>query len=76
MINAFRQEATVQPGGKIEIRVPELAPGSRAEVIILSETSAPQSLRPLRTFIGAGKGAFATPEEADAFIRKERDSWD
>jgi len=29
----------------------------------------------LRSLIGAGKGGFATPEEADAFIRQERDSW-
>ena len=25
---------------------------------------------------GAGRGSFATPEEADAFLRRERDSWD
>lgn len=27
------------------------------------------------SLIGAGRGSFATPEEADAFIRQERDSW-
>lgn len=27
-------------------------------------------------WIGAGKGLFSTPEEADAFIRSERDRWD
>lgn len=26
--------------------------------------------------IGSGKGAFASPEEADRFIREERDAWD
>ena len=25
---------------------------------------------------GAGRGSFATPEEADAFLRRERDSWE
>ena len=25
---------------------------------------------------GSGKGSFATSQEADDFIRKERDSWD
>lgn len=27
-------------------------------------------------FIGIGKVSFATPEEADRFIREERDRWD
>ena len=30
----------------------------------------------LTSFIGAAKGSFATPEEADQFIRQERDAWD
>jgi hypothetical protein len=30
----------------------------------------------LTRFIGAAKGSFATPAEADAFIRQERDAWD
>lgn len=25
---------------------------------------------------GAGRGSFATPEEADAFLRRERDLWE
>ena len=35
MVAAIRHEVTVQPGGVIEIRSPELEPGSRAEVIVL-----------------------------------------
>lgn len=35
MVAAIRQQVTVQPGGVIEIRSPELEPGSRAEVIVL-----------------------------------------
>jgi hypothetical protein len=27
-------------------------------------------------FFGSGRGAFATPDEADAFIRQERDAWE
>jgi hypothetical protein len=27
-------------------------------------------------FFGAGKGGFNSPEEADRFIRAERDAWD
>ncbi|MBO1349988.1 MAG: hypothetical protein EBE86_022585 [Hormoscilla sp. GUM202] len=29
----------------------------------------------LRAIIGTGKGCFKTPQEADEFIRKERDKW-
>jgi hypothetical protein len=35
MLAAIRQQVTVQPGGVIEIRSPELEPGSRVEVIVL-----------------------------------------
>ena len=28
------------------------------------------------SFFGAGRGSFATPEEADAFLRQERDTWE
>lgn len=34
------------------------------------------SLEPLTSIIGTAKGSFATPEEADQFIRQERDEWD
>jgi len=31
---------------------------------------------PLVSIIGTAQGSFATPEEADQFIRQERDAWD
>lgn len=31
---------------------------------------------PLTSLIGTAPGSFATPEEADQFIRQERDEWD
>jgi Protein of unknown function (DUF2281) len=31
--------------------------------------------RSLAAMIGQGKGAFASPEEVDQFIRAERDQW-
>lgn len=31
---------------------------------------------PLTSLIGLAPGSFATPEEADLFIRQERDAWD
>ena len=41
MVAALRQQVTVKPGGLIEIRSPELEPGSRAEVIVLLAGKSP-----------------------------------
>lgn len=46
----------------------ELYHGSRDQLTI--------DERPLTSFIGTAKGCFATPEEADQFIRQERDAWE
>ena len=37
MVTALKQTVVVQPGGLIEIRAPELAAGTEAEVIVLVE---------------------------------------
>ena len=76
MVNAIRQQVTVQDGGVIEIRSPELTAGTRAEVIVLVEDSQPPRKRLLRSIIGTGKGGFASADEADAFLRRERDAWE
>ena len=74
-MHAIRHHVVVEQDGRIEICDPKLKVGTHAEVIVLEE--APQQKpRPLSRLIGAAKGAFATPEEADAFIRRERDSWE
>jgi hypothetical protein len=75
MIHALRQKVIVQPGGVIEIRSDELPPGATADVIVILD-SAPAQALPLVRLIGAGKGSFATPAEADAFLRDERDAWE
>ena len=31
--------------------------------------------QPLTSIIGTGQGSFATPEQADEFIRMERETW-
>jgi hypothetical protein len=38
MVTALKQTVVVQPGGLIEIRAPELAAGTEAEVIVLVES--------------------------------------
>ncbi|MDM8559819.1 hypothetical protein [Candidatus Parabeggiatoa sp. HSG14] len=72
--SAIKQQVTVQPDGFIKFRSPELKAGLRAEVIVITKEL---SIQPpgLLLFMGKGKGAFATPEKADAFIRRERDTW-
>lgn len=75
MLHAIRQKITVQAGGRIELCAPELAEGTRAEVIVIEEP-APQALCSLSELLGQGKGAYASPEAADAFLRGERDAWD
>ena len=40
MQSALKQKVTVQPGGIVHIELPELVPGSIADVIIIPETAA------------------------------------
>jgi hypothetical protein len=77
MLNAIKQETTVLPNGVVPFRSPELKAGSRVEVIVIlkEEPPLPQKKNML-SFMGKGKGAFTTPEEANAFIRQERDTWE
>ncbi|MBD2312863.1 hypothetical protein H6G20_14415 [Desertifilum sp. FACHB-1129] len=73
MQSALRQAAIVKPGGIVEVRSPDLAPGTRVEVIVIVEDSTPA--RSLRSIIGSGKGCFSTPQAADEFIHQERERW-
>lgn len=77
MLKAIRQSVTVQRGGRIAVFVPELAEGSTAEVIVLEQQRAVARTdkRSLACVIGQGKGAFASTQEVDQFIRAERDQW-
>ena len=72
MTEAIRQRVTVQPGGRIEIIAPQLKAGSQAEVSILEGRA---ERRRLAELIGQARGSFASPGEADAFVREERDRW-
>ena len=74
MIIATRQTVIVKPGGVIDIRDPQLPAGAVAEVIVLLTDTSGEA-PPLASLIGAARGSFATPEDADAFLDGERDSW-
>jgi hypothetical protein len=75
MLNGIRQKTVVRSGGIIQLQSAELPEGATVEVIVLLEPPV-EPQRPLTNFIGAARGSFATPEEADRFIRQERDAWD
>jgi hypothetical protein len=78
MVRMIKEQVTVQPGGVIQIRRPELRAGDSAEIIVLvldSEVSA-QPPASLASLFGKAKGSFASSEQADAFLRAERDAWD
>jgi hypothetical protein len=78
MAAPIQVEAAVSPEGKIEISVPELAPGQRVRVSIQPEEAPAEEQRPAREILGEAPGhqLFKTAEEVDAYIRDERDSWD
>ena len=77
MSTTIKRRVTVQPGGRIEISSPELTPGARAEVTVLVEDTREQPpRRRLADYVGACKGSFATADEADEFLRRERDAWE
>ncbi len=79
MQSAVRTEATVLPGHRLEINLPELPDGARVEVIILlPEKSEPQfasALDYLRS-LPPGPRAFATWEEYERHLQQEKDAWE
>lgn len=50
----------------------ELIKGLENSLLIEENHEKPDYL----ALFGSGHGGFATPDEADEFIRKERDAWD
>ena len=75
MQSALRKSVTVKNGGLIEFRAPELAEGTTAEVIVIVDTPPEEPQICLSESIGKARGGFASPSDADAFIRLERDTW-
>ena len=76
MVQAIRQDLTVEKDNVIEICSPVLKSGAHVEVIILFKENGKISKRSLQALIGSAKGAFDSPKQVDDFIRRERDTWE
>ncbi len=78
MATEVRVETIVLPGGKIEISTPELTPGKRATVVVMIEDNEPDDQRHVIDILSAlpGHQIFHSAEEVDAYMQKERDSWE
>lgn len=76
MAQMVRARVRVGRGGRVEVRAPELAEGTLADVIV---TPAPEGLTGgtrLADLVGAGAGCYPRPADVDAFLRQLRDEWD
>jgi hypothetical protein len=67
MLTAVRQRAVVMAGGLIQITAPELEAGTVADVLVIVQASSRPRIQ--------GQGSLASPAEADAFQRSEREPW-
>jgi hypothetical protein len=75
MSQVFREKVIVSSGGRIEIQRPDLPEGAAAEVVVTIESEQPEPL-PLALLLGKARSGYTSGEEADAFLRAERDAWD
>jgi hypothetical protein len=76
---ALRITTRVLPGNRIEITAPGLTEGAPVDVfLVLPETPA-SPCRSVLEFLDSlppGPRLFKTSEEADRYLREERDTWD
>ncbi len=78
MQTAVRLTSTVQPGGRVEVSSPRLPSGKTVEVIVLFPQEPDAARRSVTDILAEAPGrlAFQTADDADAYIREERDAWD
>ena len=78
MTTEIRVKTTVLPGGKIEISTPELIPGQHATAVVTIEDDGQVEQHHVIDILAAlpGHQLFQNAEEVDAYLHKERDSWD
>ncbi|GDX40297.1 hypothetical protein LBMAG21_05890 [Armatimonadota bacterium] len=78
MQSALRISTRVQLGGRVEITDSQLLVGQSVDVIVLLpivEEKCRHSIMDVLTKV-PGHLAFKTAEEADAYLREEREAWE
>ncbi len=78
---SIHRESVVGPDGKIEVSVPELRPGQRVSITIVSEQAAAGASEGGVHIIDLikdlpGHRLFKSAEEVAEYLRQERESWD
>ncbi len=74
-----RMETTILPGHRLEMSAPELPEGAKVEVIVVLPEQPVPARRSMLEFLATlppGPLLFKTPEEANQYLREERDSWE
>lgn len=75
MVRGLRKRVTIGEHGSVRIDASELPAGRTAEVIVvMDEADSPAPA--LYSLLGKLKGNFASAQEADTFLREERDAWE
>jgi len=68
----LRNQLGIHEGDTLDARIEQGHIVFTPQEIIKKETKKSK----LSSYLGAGKGLFSSPEEANNFIRKERELWD
>lgn len=79
MASELHVTTTVLPGCRVEIVSPELAEGVTVDVTIQIPDGEPRkrlTMQEILATLPPGPRLFATPDDADRFLKEERDSWD
>jgi hypothetical protein len=77
MTMPLQVRTTILPGHRIEIQAPELPEGHTVTVLVLVDEP-PMPKRRLRDILANYPGGqlFRSAEEADDYLRAEREAWD
>jgi hypothetical protein len=79
MQTALRMETKILPGNRIEISDPQLPEGANVEVIVVLPAKPAAVRRSMLEFLATlppGPILYKTPEDANRYIKEERDSWE
>jgi hypothetical protein len=76
MSQVLQIRTKVLPGNRIEVSTPDLTVGQEVDVVVSQSLARPrQSILEFVEALPAGR-LFKTPEEADEYLKRERDSWE